>query len=146
MPQKTHVTAVITVVTIALILTITFKLDSSKTRAPLPSDTLDFSHQRQENSGVVSSRNPINNLEKELSFLDPEILKCEDIFKKGQNKSEFEHIWSELSNYDLILNIVKGNLKARNITQKCCEGYSYRYAEEGQIMAKLARWVKLLNF
>ena len=139
MPQKTHVTAVITVVTIALILTITFKLDSSKTRAPLPSETSEFSHQRQENSGVVSSRNPINNLEKELSFLDPEILKCEDIFKKGQNKSEFEHIWSELKNHNKIVKTVKGELRAKNITESCLEGYSYLYAEEAQIMAKLAR-------
>ena len=103
-----------------------------------------FLQQRKEISEVISFRNPISSLEKELSFLNPEILKCEEIFKRGQNKSEFAHIWSELKNYDVVLKNVKLELRAKNITKKCCEGYSYRYAEEGQIMAKLARWVKKL--
>ena len=37
-----------------------------------------------------SPKNLITSLEKELDFLHPEIMKCEDIFKKGQNKTEFE--------------------------------------------------------
>ena len=144
MPQKIHATAAITVVTIALILMLTFKLDSFKLRANLLSEALAHQRQRKENPVIIKSRNSINNLEKELSFLNPEILKCEEIFEKGQNRSEFEHIWSELKNYNRVLKTVKNELKAKNITKKCCEGYSYRYAEEGQIMAKLARWVKKL--
>ena len=142
MPQKFHVTAAIAFVTIALLLTLNFKLDSI--RANLPSETQEYQRQRKENPVIIKSRNSINNLEKELSFLNPEILKCEEIFEKGQNQSEFEHIWSELKNYDRVLKTVKKELKANNITKKCCEGYSYKYTEEGQIMAKLARWVKKL--
>ena len=86
-----------------------------------------------------SPKNLITSLEKELDFLHPEIMKCEDIFKKGQNKTEFEHIWSELSQYDLVLKKVKSELKRNHTKGSCMEGYSYRYPEEGQTMAKLAR-------
>ena len=92
--------------------------------------------------GVKTSRYLINNLEKELSFLHPDILKCEDIFdhpEKGQNRSEFEHIWSELVKYNQETYKAKKELIAKNITQKCYGGYSQRYPEEGQIMVKLAR-------
>ena len=136
MPQKFHVTAAIAFVTIALVLTLNFKLDSFKLRSNLLAELQEYQHQRKDNP-----RSLINNLEEELSFLNPEILKCEEIFEKGQNQSEFEHIWSELKNYDRVLKTVKKELKANNITKKCCEGYSYKYTEEGQIMAKLARWV-----
>ena len=136
MPQKFYVTAAIAFVTITLILTLNFKLDSFKLRSNLLAELQEYQHQRKDNP-----RSLINNLEEELSFLNPEILKCEEIFEKGQNQSEFEHIWLELKNYDRVLKTVKKELKANNITKKCCEGYSYKYTEEGQIMAKLARWV-----
>ena len=96
--------------------------------------------------GAKTSRHAINNLEKELSFLHPDIRKCEDIFddpKKGQNRSEFEHIWSELVKYNQAANKAKLKLIAKNITRRCFGGFSYRYPEEGQIMAKLARLVQL---
>ena len=130
MPQKIHFTAVVTVLIVAIILMLNLKLNSLQSRAKLLSETL----QRQE-----TSRNSLNNLEKELSFLNPEIFTCEEIFKTGQNKSEFEHIWSELKNHNKIVKTVKGELRAKNITESCLEGYSYLYAEEAHIMAKLAR-------
>ena len=130
MPQKIHFTAVATVLTVAIILMLNSKLNSLQARAKLLSEAL----QRQENS-----RNSLNNLEKELSFLNPEILACEEIFGRHQNKREFEHIWSELKKYDLILETVKSEVRAKNIKKPCHEGYSYKYTEEGQIMAKLAR-------
>ena len=144
MQQKFHFTVVITVVTIALILMVNFEMDSFKSRADLQSDR----RQRKENSVIISSRSSINDLEKELSFLNPDMYFCEDIFQKGrQNRSEFEHIWAELEKHDQIVETLKSELRAKNITKKrrCMEGYSYRYAEEGHIMAKLARWVKILH-
>ena len=137
MTQNVHVAAAITVVTIALILMFTFGLDSSKLRANVPPEYL---HKREEDPVIMSPRKTINNLEKELSFLNPEILACEEIFgRHHQNKREFEHIWSELKKYDLILETVKSEVSAKNIKKPCHEGYSYKYTEEGQIMAKLAR-------
>ena len=87
----------------------------------------------------MGSGNPRNNLEKELSFLDPEILQCEEILENGQKTSELEHIWSEMKNYNQVLAKVKRELIAKNTTKKCFDGYSYKYAGEAQIMAKLAR-------
>ena len=135
MQQKFHFTVVITVVTIALILMVNFEMDSFKSRANLQSDT----RQRKENSVIISSRSSINDLEKELSFLNADMYFCEDIFKKGQNRSEFEHIWLELENHKLILKTVQSEVAAKNLTGRCMEGYSYKYVEEGHMMAKLAR-------
>ena len=137
MPQKSHFTVVIAVVTIALIIMVNFEMDSFKSRANLQSET----RQRKQNSVIISSRSSINDLEKELSFLNPDMYFCEDIFQKGQNRSEFEHIWAELEKHDQIVETLKSELRAKNITKRkrCMEGYSYRYAEEGHIMAKLAR-------
>ena len=136
MPQKSHFTVVIAVVTIALIIMVNFEMDSFKSRANLQSET----HQRKENSVTISSRNLINDLEKELSFLNADMYFCEDIFGKGrQNRSEFEHIWLELENHKLILKTVQSEVAAKNLTGRCMEGYSYKYVEEGHMMAKLAR-------
>ena len=77
--------------------------------------------------GVKTST--INNLEKGLSFLHPDIRKCEDIFddpEKGQNRSEFEHVWSELVKYNQAANKAKLKLIAKNITRRCFGGFSYR--------------------
>ena len=136
-----------------------FKLDSFKSRATnlqpqthqreentlminsfeSGADSQPETHQREENTLVINSRKSINNLEKELSFLNPEIFLCEEIFEKGLDKNEFEHIWSELRSYNLILSTVKSEVAAKNLTRRCMEGHSYKYAEEGYMMAKLAR-------
>ena len=79
-------------------------------------------------------------MEKELRFLNPDIALCEDIFKKGQHKTEFEHIWSEMDKFTLVLENVKSEFQAKGLSpSRWFEGFSFQYVEESHIMAKLAR-------
>ena len=90
----------------------------------------------------INERNSLINLENELSFLRlSAALNCEHIFEKSQNnKSEFDHIWSEMENYVLVLDNLNKELKSKGLSQsRCFEGNSHKYAEESHVMAKLAR-------
>ena len=79
-------------------------------------------------------------MEDELDFLHPDLSICEDVFEMSPNKSEFAYIWSELDKYALVLADMKTELKAKGLSPgKCFEGYSHKYVEESQMMAKLAR-------
>lgn len=77
-----------------------------------------------------------------LSFLDPNIVKCEQMFSLGKsaknNMSEIQHIWDELKQHDAFIEKTVSTMTPE-AKKNCREGYSSRYQAEGYVMAKLAR-------
>ena len=97
--------------------------------------------QRKRGAGTIRS-NMIRVLDMRsyLTFLDPEILQCRDVFHSRSNQSEFSHVWSALHGFDKLLRKVRNTLRLRQHSRGTCnEGYSSRFPEEGYVMAKLAR-------